>query len=121
MSLEIWQAIPAVNKNELHPILSTLSDNVLEEQVVNDLSLSDTDSLFSVLHIKTGEFQTGRFVVVSSLRPEAMQKRVDTNLTEMTCAQWFQTGGLVVRLTEQQSQGCYGGWRRGFALQVFGQ
>lgn len=121
MSLESWQAIPAVEQGDLRPILSTLSDRALEEQVATDLGLTEADSLFSMLHTKTRGFEAGRLVVVNSLRPEAMQTRVEADLTEEADARWFQAAELVLRLTEQQSQGCYGGWHKGFALGVFGQ
>lgn len=121
MSLEVWQAIPAVNKGDLRPILSTLSDWDLEQQVVTDLSLTEADSLFSILHTKTRGFEAGRLVVMNSLRPEAMQRRVEADLAAVADSRWFQTANFVLRLTEQQSQGCYGGWHKGFALNVFGQ
>lgn len=121
MSLEIWRAIPAVDKDDLRPILSTLSDRALEEQVATDLALTEADSLFSMLHTKTIGFEAGRLVVVNSLRPEAMQARVEVNLDEEADTRWFQAADFVLRLTEQQSQGCYGGWHKGFALGVFGE
>ncbi len=120
MSLEIWQAIPAVEQGDLRPILSTLSDRALEEQVATHLGLTEADSLFSMLHATTRAFEAGRLVVVNSLRPEAMQRRVEAELAEGADARWFQAADFVLRLTEQQSQGCYGGWHKGFALGVFG-
>lgn len=121
MSLEVWQAIPAVEQGDLRPILSTLSDMDLEGQVTADLGLTEADSLFSMLHTKTRAFEAGRLVVVNSLRPETMKTRVEAGLAEEADARWFQAADFVLRLTEQQSQGGYGGWHKGFALSVFGQ
>lgn len=121
MSLEVWQAIPAVEQGDLHPILSTLSDGALEEQVATDLGLTESDSLFSMLHIKTRGFEAGRLVVLNSLCPEAMQRRVEADLAQEAGTRWFQAADFVLRLTQQQSQGCYGGWHKCFALGVFSQ
>ena len=120
MSLEIWRAIPVVEQGDLRPILSTLSDSSLEEKVTKDLGFGENESLFSMLHTKTRAFETGRLVVVNSLRPEAIQSRVEVDLAKEADARWFKAADFVLRLTDQQSQGCYGGWHKGFALGVFG-
>jgi hypothetical protein len=121
MTLEVWQAIPAVDKDDLRPILSTLHDRELEEQVAAGLGLTEADSLFSILYTQVRGFEAGRLVVVDSLRPEAIQTKIEADLAEEADARWFTAADFVLRLTEQQSRGCYGGWHKGFALSVFGR
>jgi hypothetical protein len=120
MSFETWQVIPAPLEGELGPILSTLSGRCLEQKVVAELGLSDDDSLFGALHSSVRDFSVGRLVIVNSLQPNAVLARGVEVRENGPTERWLRSAGFIIELSEQQSQGCYGGWHKGFALRVFG-
>lgn len=119
MSIEVWQEIPAIEKFEQKPILSTLSDRSLVHSVTEKLELSNKDSLRSDLRADAHDFLDGRVVVVRSLSPRAVQSRIAFELG-VEEDRWFTASEFILRLTDHQAQGCYGGWSDAFALTVFG-
>jgi hypothetical protein len=121
MALEIWQEIPALSADEQCPIMSTLSDYLLRQEVCAGIGLSDADALFGSLFVTGRAFRGGRLVIANSLKPNFIDARVEARLAPHEDARWFQAGDFLLRLTEQQSQSCYGGWRPSAAVTVFGQ
>jgi hypothetical protein len=120
MSIEKWQAMPAPEAEDLRPILSSLTDQRLEQNVAAELGIGKSDSLFSFLFTDCVEFQMGRLVVINSLRPDLVTRKADVVEEQYVPSRWFRAAEMVLRVKDQKSQGCYGGWHDGVSVKVFG-
>ncbi len=113
----IWTPIEPITKDELQPILSTFSDNVLEELTVDNLGLSKAGAgAFDGPYTSCYSFKQGRMVVASAINLSVIGEIVPPADER---ERWFSTGQHVVRLFRQTQQTC-GGFRKQAGADIFG-
>ena len=117
MSFEIknvlWTPIDLIAQDDLQPIVSTLSDVKLGNQVIEAVGLARARvGLMDSPWAGCADFKHGRMVLAQAIDLHVVGEA-------MHASKWFNAGQNIIRLSRQNQETC-GGFREQAAARIFG-